>query len=53
MHLKYVCVYAMFQVFSNPSGLSIVTLSVKLLGLKYIIKMCHPEMYMGFIDSIL
>jgi len=43
----------MFHVFSNP-GLYIVTLIIKLLGLKYIIiKMCHyPGIYMDFIDAV-
>jgi len=54
IHLKCVCVHVMFQVFSSPSGMYIVTLIIKLLGLKYItIKMCHyPGMYMDFIDDI-
>jgi len=48
-----VCVHVMFHVFSNP-GLYIVTLIIKLLGLKYIIiKMCHyPGIYMDFIDAV-
>jgi len=54
IHLKCVCVHVMFQVFSIPSGMYIVTLIIKLLGLKYIIiKVCHfPGMYVGFIDAI-
>jgi len=54
-HVKCVCVQVMFQVFSSPSGMYIVTLIIKLLGLKYVvIKMCHiPGMCMGFIDAVL
>jgi len=54
IHLKCVCVHVMFQVFSSPSGKYIVTLIIKLMGLKYtIIKMYHyPGMYVDFIDVI-
>jgi len=54
IHLKCVCVHVIFQVFSRPSRMYIVTLIINLLGLKYIIiNICHyPGMCIDFIGAI-